>query len=38
MAPLVLLDTDTLSEVMKGKDVTVEKNARPIPYVRDHPL
>lgn len=34
MAPLVLLDTDTLSEIMKGKNVAVEQNARH--YLKTH--
>jgi len=32
--PLVLLDTDTLSEVMKGKNPSVEQRARE--YLRAH--
>ena len=34
MAPLVLLDTDTLSEVMKGKNTNVAENARH--YLKTH--
>jgi hypothetical protein len=34
MAPLVLLDTDTLSEIMKAKNVNVEQNARH--YLKTH--
>ena len=34
MPPLALLDTDTLSEVMKGKNSSVEQHARE--YLRTH--
>jgi tRNA(fMet)-specific endonuclease VapC len=34
MPPLALLDTDTLSEVMKGKNLSVEQHARE--YLRTH--
>jgi len=34
MAPLALLDTDTLSEVMKGKDLHVDQQARE--YFKTH--
>lgn len=34
MSPLALLDTDTLSEVMKGKNPSIEQQARE--YLRTH--
>jgi len=34
MSTLALLDTDTLSEIMKGKDANVEQNARE--YLKTH--
>jgi len=34
MPPLALLDTDTLSEVMKGKNPSIEQHARE--YLRTH--
>ncbi|MDI6763478.1 MAG: type II toxin-antitoxin system VapC family toxin [Thermodesulfobacteriota bacterium] len=34
MPPLALLDTDTLSEIMKGKNASIEKHARE--YLKTH--